>query len=108
MKIEAQFDEMIETSGRSVEAQLKITPVAEHMAVIENIYAQNSVVFGVYPDETVAKGWGALLLKGKKKLRIVAESGQSAHLSVAAIPCVELEQAVALRRHCSGNKKWVP
>jgi hypothetical protein len=53
-----------------------------------------TIVFGTYPDAGLPDGVGMYIIKGKRELA----SGRSDQFPTTAIPCLELELAVAAEK----------
>jgi hypothetical protein len=69
------------------------------MAQIQRLINDNDLVFAVWQDRTAPQGVGTDIIKGRKLLAEISLSGQPRTLKWTAIPCVEYEQAVALRQY---------
>jgi len=66
-------------------------------AQVWEIVVNNEVVVAVWQDACEPDGIGMLLIKGEDLLRQSVENNRTLSARTAAIPCVELKQAVALR-----------
>jgi hypothetical protein len=70
----------------------------ERFQHVKAILAENDVVVGVFQEPTVPYGVGTSLIKGEETLERIMKSGVAERLRVNAIPCIDLEQAVAARK----------
>ena len=66
-------------------------------AQVWEIVANNDLVVAVWQDVREPDGVGLLLIKGEDLLRQSVENTRAVSARTAAIPCIEYEQAVALR-----------
>ena len=53
------------------------------------------VAFGVYPNAGAPHGMGLYVIKGGRYLQSIIMSGQQERFPIDAIPCDDLEQAIA-------------
>jgi hypothetical protein len=54
-----------------------------------------TIVVGIFADAGSPNGVGMHVIKGSRELQVVIASGQPDQFLIDAIPCVELEQAIA-------------
>jgi hypothetical protein len=54
-----------------------------------------TVVFGVYQDAEQPNGVGMHIIKGKRELQVAIASGGETMVTMDAVPCECLEQAIA-------------
>lgn len=65
------------------------------LAYVKNIIDNATIVFGVYQDAASLNAVGMHVIKGVRELQAVVTSGKTEQLDAAAIPCIDLEQAIA-------------
>jgi hypothetical protein len=65
---------------------------------IRAIVAAADVVACVWPNSAETKGVGVRIIKGQKAMAEFAASRQAHYLKIDAIPCRDLEHAVALQQ----------
>jgi len=63
-------------------------------AYVKSVIDAATIVFGTYPDAGSPDGVGLHIIKGKRELA----SGRSDQFPTTAIPCLELELAVAAEK----------
>ncbi len=66
---------------------------------VQAIIDRHEIVFAVWQDFNEPQGVGILLVKGKNDIREIAVSDAASLKMMTAIPCIEYEQAEALRLH---------
>ena len=81
------------------EVRHSIIPMAEleRMQLVTRIVNENDMVFGVWSDPDEPEGLGIQVIKGESLMPPLDGFELAEELSVAAIPCVGLEQAIAAR-----------
>ena len=89
---------MIQKLTRETETRLSITPEAMRMDLVKGIIKENDIVFGVFNEKTSPAGWAYEIIKGEQDLALISSTKRSTELKTAAIPCIEWEQAVALKQ----------
>ncbi|WP_029585867.1 hypothetical protein [Bradyrhizobium sp. URHD0069] len=57
-----------------------------------------TIVVGIFADAGSPNGVGMHVIKGSRELQVVIASGQPDQFLIDAIPCMELEQAIAAER----------
>ena len=62
---------------------------------IGQIVSDNDVVVGLFPDPAEPHGVGIYLIKGRGQLEALRAGGITEGLYCDAVPCVELEHAIA-------------
>ena len=67
-------------------------------AEVEKLVEANAVVFAVWPDAEEPDGVGLMIVKGQQRLRSIIANGRRDTVKFTAIPCIEAEQAMALKR----------
>jgi hypothetical protein len=98
-------DDLTEFTRRLVEmANASEALMDGTMGPVLRIVADNEVVFGVWQDSAQPHGVGTLVVKGENHLREITATGTLAKCRVAAIKCVALEQAEALRQHVATDR----
>ena len=65
---------------------------------IRQLVDAHEVVFGVWQDLSEPDGIGSLIIKGQQILRVVAASNGSKNVSLTAIPCSCIEEAMAFHQ----------
>ena len=68
------------------------------MALIEAWVVEADVVVGVWNDPSSKGGIGWYVIKGEYHLQAIAAENTAQDLNMVALPCIEIEQAVALQR----------
>jgi hypothetical protein len=69
----------------------------ERAKLVSEIVRDRDMVYGVWPDENEAYGFGVQIIKGDAIIPYLEGFETNDELSIAAIPCVGLEQALAAR-----------
>jgi hypothetical protein len=64
---------------------------------VKTVIDAATIVFGTYPDAGSPDGMGMYIIKGKRELA----SGRSDQFPTTAIPCLELELAIAAEKNYS-------
>ena len=64
---------------------------------IKQMFAEATVVFGVWKDDSAPQGSSFLILKGGKHLKDISIGGTPAATKIAAIPCDGFEHASAMK-----------
>jgi hypothetical protein len=67
-------------------------------APVKRIFASHDVVWGVWQDHREPDGVGMRLIKGQSLLQRIVDRRQSEQVRMTAIPCDNLEHAVAAQR----------
>ena len=62
---------------------------------VQEIINNNDLVYGVFVDDTYPDGIGVYPIKGRRHFEAIMASGVSEELRTEALPCNDLEQAVA-------------
>jgi hypothetical protein len=82
--------------------QLRLTLIPlndiERAKLVTEIVRGRDMVFGVWPSEDEPDGFGVQIIKGEAIMPPLEGFETNDELSVAAIPCVGREQALAARR----------
>ena len=68
------------------------------MKKVAELVEQHSLVFGVWQDKAKPNGIGYSVVKGVSLLKVVVGSAVPVDMTWTAIPCIDAEQAEALRR----------
>ncbi|CAJ0857101.1 hypothetical protein AMST5_00983 [freshwater sediment metagenome] len=68
---------------------------AERFKMVKGLVDAHRVAIGIYPDADEPLGVGAHIIKGVNILADIAMGDKAVTLDVVAIPCIELEQAIA-------------
>jgi hypothetical protein len=97
MDYETMKRQLVETANRNQDLMRGMT--SKQMGkFVKGLIDTNDVAWGVFGDSAFRDGVGVYLIKGKNALGTVVASGQPEALRITAIPCVELEQAVAAEK----------
>lgn len=75
--------------------ELQTVSPQEALKKITAIVESNDIVFGIWPDADAPEGVGKYIIKGAGILQRIIDLGESESRAVAAIPCINYEQAVA-------------
>ena len=62
---------------------------------VKDILAQSDVVIGVWQDTESPHGVGMHVIKGQRVLGEIMAGGKPINVKIDAIPCVNMEQAIA-------------
>jgi hypothetical protein len=62
---------------------------------VKAVIAKHRVVFAVWPDLHNDDGIATHIIKGRQELQALAASRAPKDVSIAAIPCISYEQAIA-------------
>jgi len=62
---------------------------------VKGIIDNSTLVFGVFPDAKAPNGVSFHVIKGIREVQVVDASGKADQFSTDAVPCIELEQAIA-------------
>jgi hypothetical protein len=73
-------------------------PTSEHTRLLKAIIAENDVVLGIFNDDEDPRGWGHVIIKGEQALSESARTKTTVELKMAAIPCQEADEALAMRQ----------
>jgi hypothetical protein len=65
---------------------------------IKRMFEEGEIVIGVWQDAGKPHGIDFLVLKGAKLLLEAVASGQAVTVSISAIPCMCIEQAIAAKQ----------
>lgn len=71
------------------------TPMDRMVLVTEQI-ASNEIVFTVWNDDAAPLGHNLMVIKGQQRLRELTDDNAALFLKIAAIKCINAEQAEAL------------
>jgi hypothetical protein len=75
-------------------------PESKHPKVLKRIVDDAELVLGVINDPKRAGGWDCLVIKGHLALSDIIRGNSSSRPSFAAIPCKNIEAAVAIKKWC--------
>jgi len=73
------------------------TSESDHKTHLKYIIDRPDVVLRFFRDSEGPKGWDHLVIKGDHSLRKIIGSGLSVPTAVAAIPCRNIEEAMAMK-----------
>jgi hypothetical protein len=65
---------------------------------VKDIINAATIVFGIYTDVVSPDGVGMHIVKGVREMQVVVASGESDQFVMSAIPCISMEQAIAVSR----------
>jgi hypothetical protein len=71
---------------------------------IEDLIVHHDIVVAIWQDSTEPDGVGMLVIKGQQRLREIS-TDEPQKVSFTAIPCIEFEQAEALRQRAGERDK---
>jgi hypothetical protein len=71
----------------------------EMFAHVKEAIEDADIAIGVWQDDQSPHGIGMYTIKGARRIMAVVASGNKEAFRTAAIPCVELEQAIAAEKH---------
>jgi uncharacterized Zn-finger protein len=86
--------EMTEMANQHHEAMQGMTE-REAADYVKGVIGSATIVYGVYQDAEAPNGVGLHIIKGKREMQVGVASRETIQVRVAAIPCIELEQAIA-------------
>ncbi len=102
MDHEPKFLEAIQKALTRVEAEFAKTPKKKHTALLKEIISGADLAVGVFNDASKLRGWDCFIIKGEQTLTEMTQNRTNRSLKIAAIPCRELEEAVAMKRVFGG------
>ncbi len=88
------FSALVE-KAEATRQELQTVSPQEALKKITAIVESNDIVFGIWPDADAPEGVGKYIIKGVGILQSIIDRGESEFRTVAAIPCINYEQAVA-------------
>ena len=65
---------------------------------LKAIIAENDLVLGVFNDDEDPRGWSHVIIKGEQALSESVRTKTTVELKMAAIPCQEADEALAIRQ----------
>jgi hypothetical protein len=65
---------------------------------VRDLVDRHEVVIGVWQDAAEPDGVGQMIIKGDRLLRAIGAGDTGRFTSISAIPCIQAEQAVALKQ----------
>src|SRR5829696_8498124 len=87
--------QMAELASKHREAMQGMT-VGKAAGYVKRVLDSAILAFGVYPDVASPSGVRLHIIKGTRELQVVIASGNPDRFVIEAIPCVDLEQAIAV------------
>ena len=85
--------------AKIVEMANAVQPLLDgSMQPIEALLNANDIVFAVWQGADEPDGVGFRVVKGQRRLMAITTSNKAEPLKMTAIPCISLEQAVALQQ----------
>jgi hypothetical protein len=84
--------------ANAAKAEMRGMDLQARYNFVARVVAEAQVAVGVFPDPQEKDGFGHHLIKGRKELEASVANNATVKLMVAAIPCNDLEQAVATER----------
>jgi hypothetical protein len=88
---------MVDLANQHQENMRGATP-KEALEYIKRTIDRATCVFGIYPDVTEPDGVGMDIIKGEREVQAVVASGYNQDMAATAIPCIDLEQAIAAKQ----------
>ena len=88
---------MVEIANRHSAEMREMTPEARS-DYVKRVVERAQVAFGVWQDDKEPDGVGIYLIKGSREMQAATIEKQDVKFRTAAVPCVNLEEAVATRR----------
>jgi hypothetical protein len=96
-------EQMVEIANRHQEAMQGMNSRAAG-AYVRDAIANAPIMFGVYQDLGEPNGVGMHVIKGKRELQVSVASNETIQTRIDAVPCIELEQAIAAEQVLGDGK----
>jgi hypothetical protein len=87
-------DAMADIANKHI-AEMQGMTEREAASYVKNIIDTATIAVGVYPDADEFNGIGLHIIKGNREMQVLVASEEAGKFLIDAIPCTELEQAVA-------------
>jgi hypothetical protein len=94
---------MVDKANRHREAMQHMCG-GQALQYVEGIIEGAAIVLGVFPDAESSDGVGMHIIKGLREVQSVMASGRAESFAMDAVPCIDLEQAIAARQVLGDGK----
>ena len=92
-----QFFNALANMGEKLRTAIIPLTDLERTQLVTRVVREADMVFGVWPDDDQPEGFGVQVIKGTDLMPPLEEFEFAEEVTVAAIPCVGLEPALAAR-----------